>query len=46
MRNIAFLVICPKGHTFITAQSLSNTFLCPDCDENFEEHLGYKFSLS
>ena len=46
MKSCTFLVICPKGHSFITAQSLAHTFLCPDCEENFEEHLGYKFSLS
>jgi transposase-like protein len=46
MKNGTFLVFCPKGHSFITAQSLSQVFLCPDCNEDFEEHLGYKFSIA
>jgi len=43
------LVICPNGHSFVTAQSLSKDFLCPecdDCDQQFEEHLGYRFHLA
>ncbi len=45
MKSRLQLIICPNGHSFVTTQTLSHLFLCPECGESFEELLGYRFDI-
>jgi len=39
------LMICPHGHSFVTGQTIGHKFLCPECNQTFEDWEGYRFDL-